>query len=77
MAPKRSAHITDHALLRYMERALGVDTDAIRSKILSDGRGTTIARIDHGKLHSPELGVRLIVRNGCVVSVTCIDRPAR
>jgi len=77
MPQKRSAHITDHALLRYMERVLGVDTDAIRAKMLADGRDTTIARIDHGKLRSPELGVRLIVRNGCVVSVTCIDRPAR
>ncbi len=46
-------HITDHALLRYVERVFGIDVDAVRREILTDGVAKCI-----------ELGASTITVNG-------------
>jgi hypothetical protein len=61
------AYISDHAVLRYLERAYGLDVEKIRTQMntatveIADafGCGTVIG-------HN---GVRLILKDGCVVTV--------
>lgn len=65
--------VTDHAVLRYLERLCGIDVDAVRATLLADGRGALVARIAKGKIVAHELGARLVVNNGRVVSVTEIE----
>jgi predicted nuclease with TOPRIM domain len=51
--PAEDVHITDHALLRYVERVFGIDVDAVRRQILTDGVAKCI-----------ELGASTITVNG-------------
>jgi hypothetical protein len=57
--------VSDHAVLRYLERAYGLDVAAVRSE-MSAGLP---AAIDFGASVVICHGVRLIIRDGCVVTV--------
>lgn len=71
MKPKIS--VTDHAVLRWMERAYEIDIEAVRRKIRErveraveiaaklDGEGTVTVSVD---------GLRFVVRSGTVVTIT-------
>lgn len=76
MADSKLRQVTDHAVVRYMERVLGHDIDAVRRQILADGRGALIARVGTGRLTSRTLDAKLIVKGGCVVSVVRIGEAA-
>ena len=61
---KRGPHVTDHALLRYLERRYGVDVAALREQIRLRVRpaakmGARGVSID---------GVYFVIRNGRVVT---------
>jgi predicted nuclease with TOPRIM domain len=43
--PTEDVRITDHALLRYVERVFKIDVDALRRQILTDG---FVKGIEHG-----------------------------
>ncbi len=69
---EQDTRITDHALVRYMERVMGLNFDDIRAEMLPPERARFIAqnpkcRIPAGK------GMHLIVRNGTVVTVAPLD----
>ena len=64
--------ITDHALVRYMERVMEIDVERLRNDLLSDGRAQLIRTIGTGHLHTPE-GATLVVLDGKVVSVLRTD----
>ena len=59
--------VSDHAVLRYLQRVLSIDVDRIRGQILSDGRAELIRRIQSGKVRTTEF--TLVVRDQVVVSV--------
>jgi hypothetical protein len=73
--------VTDHALVRYMERILGVDTDAIRSQILDCGRDNLVRRIGSGAIKAPSINAVLVVQSATVVTITQLKpaspKPAR
>lgn len=69
-------HVTDHAVVRYLERCRGIDIAAVRAEILADGRGSLVTRIGQGKLRSHALGVRLVIRDSTVVSIYRIGEAA-
>lgn len=60
-------YVSDHAVLRHLERAYGVDIDALRAEIASPvvriaegfGCGTVIGKN----------GTRVIIKDGCIVTV--------
>lgn len=60
-------HVTDHAIVRYFERVLGVDVDLIRQELASP----TAALAD--RIGAPVVilksGHRAVVRDGCVQTV--------
>jgi hypothetical protein len=64
--------VTDHAVVRFLERALGVDTDELRAEILPVDVLKEIRALGDGK-YPIGRGLRIVVRAGEVVTV----EPAR
>lgn len=67
--PPRCPKVSDHAVLRYLERSIGLDVDAVREAILTP---FVRAAIEAGaeRLHMPAENVTLIVsRDGTVLTV--------
>lgn len=58
--PRRKALVSDHALLRWLERALEIDIEAVRRSILS---ARVIEAIEAGaeRIHLPAERVTLII----------------
>lgn len=60
--------VTDHALLRYLQRVMGIDIDRFRSDLVADGRAELVQTMRAGRVSTPD-GAVLIVVDGRVVSV--------
>lgn len=63
--------VSEHALLRYAERVLGINLDEIRQKILTDDLRHLIDKMagtGNGKFTHPD-GYRLIVKNRVVATI--------
>lgn len=60
-------HISDHAIVRYLERVKGVDIAAIRAEMMTPALDKAVA------FGSPVLigknGERLVIKNGIVTTV--------
>jgi hypothetical protein len=65
-------HISDHAVLRYLERAYGLDVEAVRAEMMV-GIAPAIA---FGASVVICHGVRLVIRDGCQV-VTALPKRRR
>lgn len=66
MRPSPEPRISDHALLRYMERVMGVDVDAVRSEILNE---KIKAALKMGATAVTVNGVKMIAKEGTIVTV--------
>lgn len=69
--------VTDHALVRFLERAGGIDVEALRTQ-LADGlvRSHTAARsISESDYLINVDGLVLVVRGECVTTVIDADEP--
>lgn len=64
--------VTEHALLRYVERVLGVDLQEIEDAILTDSV-REIIEFSGGDCRIKSGGMILVVKNRCVVSVLADD----
>jgi predicted nucleic acid-binding Zn-ribbon protein len=60
--------VSEHALLRYIERFHGINLEEIRAKILTERNVAAIARLGTGK-YPIEGGGRAVVKGNTVVSV--------
>lgn len=60
--------VTEHALLRWLERVHGLDLKAVEREILGEGRGGMILLLENGRIPCWE-GVRLVVKQRKVVTV--------
>ena len=69
---KSNLHITDHAVIRYLERVRGVDIDAVRREIstktalIQDYPGATGILVD---------GFRYVIANGAILTIHDIGKP--
>lgn len=66
--------VTEHALLRYIERFMAVDLESVRRAILTENAVKLIKFTKTGKVTTD--GRRLIVKNGTVVTVEPIGQEA-
>lgn len=64
-----SAHITDHAVIRFLERAYGLDVEAIRQEMANGAQPA----IDFGAPCAIVHGVRLLIADGATV-VTALPK---
>lgn len=60
--------VSEHALLRYIERKLGVDLKACRREILTDKLAEAIQTLGSGKYPIGD-GMKAVVKQNVVVSV--------
>lgn len=70
--PQQPPLVTDHALVRYMERVMQIDVERLRGELIGDGRAALIRSMGTGHLHLPE-GATMVVLDGKVVSVIRTD----
>lgn len=68
MAKQPKVRVTDHAVVRYLERVVGIDVEDIRRRIV-EGRERVIVGMPKGDLVIPERRMKLSVVNGVVVTV--------
>jgi hypothetical protein len=59
--------VTDHAVIRYIERKMGLDIDGLRTEILG-GRAQTVNAMRRGSIKT-EAGYTLVIENRRVVTV--------
>jgi len=60
--------VSEHAIIRYMERAMGLDIKQISDKILTSDNILLIENMGDGKYPIGE-GLRAVVKNNTVVSI--------
>lgn len=62
-------HVTDHAIVRYCERVLGLNIAEIKAAILTEQTRRTIERAEHhpGKYHGKDC--RIVYRDNAVITV--------
>jgi len=66
--PPLRSHVTDHAIVRYLERYVGLDIESIKRAMLSGGRDELIASMKTGKVPISD-GVKLVALKGTVITV--------
>lgn len=66
---KRKLKVSDHAVLRYMDRVLGVDVEGIRKNMIKEGFEQQVESMD-GKCKISTLTHDLTVIDYTVVTVT-------
>lgn len=64
----QTVQISEHALLRFIERTGMIDTEAMKKRILPDDMIENIKVIGSGKYPHPD-GVSLVVKNNVVITV--------
>jgi hypothetical protein len=64
---KKEIIISEHAILRYVERVIGIDLEEIKEKIIPKNSRDTIKKIGDGKY--PIDSHTIVIKNGVVVSV--------
>ncbi len=64
-----SIGVTDHALIRYLERHVGLDFDAYREEILPLQLKIAIATCGDGRYPIPGTKLIAVVRNESIVTV--------
>lgn len=66
--------VTDHAIVRWIERVKGIDVRAeVEAEMLGNGRAGVVQKIQSGRLVLGELGVVLVVDGGKVITVVHKD----
>jgi len=63
--------VSDHAVLRYLQRVAGVDTEAIRRRIWLQARGSAA----RGANRCTVGGITYYMRDGYVTTVTAAKLP--
>ena len=64
---KKEIHVSDHALVRYLERVCGLDTDKLRNEIISDNVVMGVRLAKSGRF-SIRKGLMAVVSNNVVVT---------
>lgn len=59
--------VSEHAVLRWLERVDGIDTEAVRARILDGNTASSIKFAKSGKV--TKCGVTLIFKNNTVITV--------
>ena len=62
--------ISEHAILRYMERVLNMDIERIKAMIVDSNTAALIKNLKTAKIPVGD-GIRLVVKDNVVVSVNC------
>jgi len=64
---EKDINVSEHAMLRYIERVIGIDLNDIKSKILTDDIRTKIETFGNGTYSNEEF--KVIVKDNTIVTV--------
>lgn len=67
-APPGEVLITDHAVLRYLERYCGVDIESVKRWILAGGRGELVRKMRSGRFPI-DAGAKLVAKDGVIITI--------
>lgn len=59
--------VSEHAIIRYMERVMGIDVEELRGNILTDKLKSQIEQLGDGKY--PINGGKVVVKGNTIVSI--------
>lgn len=76
MTKRYPAHVTDHAVVRYMERVLEIDVDAIRTMLLDQHDAKLRTACEAGASSITIEGIKYFMDKGKVCSVWVRDAGA-
>lgn len=65
----RRPFVTEHALLRYLQRAKGIDLEAIEREILTPERVSMIKNIGQERCELKANGLRFVIQDSAVITV--------
>lgn len=65
--------VTEHALLRYVERVLGVDLEEIKKKILPPATEAAVKRFKGGTFPVEGTDFKVRAKNGAIVTILTDD----
>ena len=68
MLTDKDIQISEHAILRYLERVCLIDLDKIKNEILDDKTKTLIRKLGNGK-YPINNGFKIVVKNNVVLTV--------
>lgn len=66
LRPAAEPRISDHALLRFIERVYGVDVDAARSEVMTP---SVVMALKTGATAITVRGVKMVAKDGTIVTV--------
>ena len=66
LRPSPEPRISEHALLRFIERVYGVDVDAVRASIMTPG---IVSALKSGVTGITVQGVKMVCKEGVIVTV--------
>ena len=69
LSSDKELKVSEHAIIRYLERVKGVNIEEIESEILSDRIKGFIDRLGENGTYPHENGYSLVIKNFTVVSV--------
>jgi hypothetical protein len=61
--------VSEHALLRYVERVLGIDLDTLRHAIMPPKTRQMVDKFRSGEFPTEEEGIRAVAKNGVIVTI--------
>lgn len=61
--------VSDHSLIRYLERVKGLDIEALRQEIVTDELKALYKQLGDGKYPIQQEGGRAVVKDGVIVSI--------
>ena len=64
--------VSEHAILRYLERVKGINIDDVRAEILPESVKATVCELGNGQY--PVGNFKIRVRDGVVITVITADR---
>lgn len=73
MAARPEDIVTDHALVRYIERVMGLDVAQAKAELLGE-HTHQVAAMNSGAILCHQRNMRLVVRSGKVVTVHLLDK---
>lgn len=62
--------ITEHAILRYIERVIGIDIEDLKKRILDDETKEAIKKLGGSGTYPAKEGHKVVLKKGSVVTVT-------
>lgn len=67
-ASRKGLSLTEHAILRYLERVHGLNINEVQDKILTEELKAMVEKLGNGKYPIGH-GVRAVVRNNAIISI--------